>query len=282
MAKKHYLVTGGSGFIGSAVARRLLAEGFRVRVLDNNFRGQASRLADLGDAVEFIELHPDRPVDAVDDVLRAADPLGPAAEVKTLLDDIISGRRRTVRWPWPTFTHSTRSLLPGTITLIAGDGGATKSLFVIEAAAHWYSEGIKVAVMEMEDGRAYHARRVLAQRAEAGALFDDDWIAQHPDQTRALYEQHTEFLDGFGRCIHDPAADSMTLVEVAEWVEQQALIGCRVSASTTRAIRRPCQPLRVRAQLLHACKRLGEARRGAQCVQSAAAVGDAGAEGQER
>ena len=55
MAKKHYLVTGGSGFIGSAVARRLLAEGFRVRVLDNNFRGQASRLADLGDAVEFIQ-----------------------------------------------------------------------------------------------------------------------------------------------------------------------------------------------------------------------------------
>lgn len=55
MAKKHYLVTGGSGFIGSAVVRRLVADGFRVRVLDNNFRGSTSRLADLGGEVEFID-----------------------------------------------------------------------------------------------------------------------------------------------------------------------------------------------------------------------------------
>src|SRR6266702_5835938 len=40
-----YLVTGGAGFIGSHVAERLLADGHRVRVLDNFSTGSRSNLA---------------------------------------------------------------------------------------------------------------------------------------------------------------------------------------------------------------------------------------------
>ena len=52
---KLYLVTGGAGFIGSSLVRRLLHDGHRVRVLDNLSRGNAGRLADISDRVEFIE-----------------------------------------------------------------------------------------------------------------------------------------------------------------------------------------------------------------------------------
>lgn len=38
MSPKHFLITGGGGFIGSALADRLLSEGHRVRVLDNHSR----------------------------------------------------------------------------------------------------------------------------------------------------------------------------------------------------------------------------------------------------
>ncbi|HEX4070217.1 MAG TPA: SDR family NAD(P)-dependent oxidoreductase, partial [Planctomycetaceae bacterium] len=52
---KWYLVTGGSGFIGAALVRRLVARGERVRVLDNLSRGNQRRLGDVVDDVEFIE-----------------------------------------------------------------------------------------------------------------------------------------------------------------------------------------------------------------------------------
>jgi nucleoside-diphosphate-sugar epimerase len=52
---KSYLVTGGSGFIGAALVRRLVARGDRVRVLDNLSRGHQRRLADVAEHVDFIE-----------------------------------------------------------------------------------------------------------------------------------------------------------------------------------------------------------------------------------
>ena len=53
--KKRYLVTGGAGFIGSAIVKRLVKEGHFVRVFDNNFRGAISKLGDTFEHIEFIE-----------------------------------------------------------------------------------------------------------------------------------------------------------------------------------------------------------------------------------
>ena len=51
----HYLVTGGAGFIGSHVVDRLLADGHRVRVLDDLSSGRLENLASVRDRIDFIQ-----------------------------------------------------------------------------------------------------------------------------------------------------------------------------------------------------------------------------------
>jgi nucleoside-diphosphate-sugar epimerase len=51
---KRILITGGSGFIGSALVKTLVRDGNRVRVLDDNSRGAPRRLKDVEKEIEFI------------------------------------------------------------------------------------------------------------------------------------------------------------------------------------------------------------------------------------
>ena len=72
MSLKTYVVTGGAGFLGSALVRRLLREGNRVRVLDNGSRGCSRRLEDLAGEFEYVAGDV-RDREAVERALRSAD-----------------------------------------------------------------------------------------------------------------------------------------------------------------------------------------------------------------
>jgi len=49
-----YLVTGGAGLIGSHIARRLVSDGAKVRVVDNLSTGLIERLQNCAGSIEFI------------------------------------------------------------------------------------------------------------------------------------------------------------------------------------------------------------------------------------
>lgn len=187
-----------------------------------------------GDVVDYLDQHVDEDADgkrlAVEAVLQDAEPLGASAEVHSMLKDTISGKRKPVPWPWPSVSALTRALLPGTVTAICGDPGSSKSFLLLEAAAYWHDQGYRVALYELEEDRAYHLYRALAQRAGASQLFDDDWVQQHGDEAMYLYQQHRDFLDSFGRTIHEAPDEQVSLTELADWVERMAMAGARVIA----------------------------------------------------
>jgi dTDP-glucose 4,6-dehydratase/UDP-glucose 4-epimerase len=54
MTDRSFLITGGSGFLGSALVRRLVRDGARVRVLDNHWRGSPRRLFDVASRIELV------------------------------------------------------------------------------------------------------------------------------------------------------------------------------------------------------------------------------------
>jgi UDP-glucose 4-epimerase len=52
---ERFLVTGGAGFIGSNICKKLVSQGCFVRVIDNLLTGKKNNLADIIDKIEFIE-----------------------------------------------------------------------------------------------------------------------------------------------------------------------------------------------------------------------------------
>ena len=55
MKKKSFLVTGGTGFIGSGISERLVQSGHKVTIFDNNSRGKISRIEKINKKIKFIK-----------------------------------------------------------------------------------------------------------------------------------------------------------------------------------------------------------------------------------
>jgi hypothetical protein len=128
------------------------------------------------DVVEYLDLYggetPDSKRDALDVALARAEPLSPSADLHRRIEATIAGRYAAVGWPWPMLGHLTQALRPGTVTLVCGSAGATKSFFVLQAVQHWLASGVKVALYELEEDRESWLTRVLALLEADGRLTD--------------------------------------------------------------------------------------------------------------
>jgi len=123
----HYLVTGGAGFIGSHLVRRLVAEGVAVRVVDNLSTGQSARLEDLRGSIEFIEgdLADDR---VSDEVVEGVDYVFHQAAVPSV--------PRSVRDPIAT----NRANVTATLNLLESCRRAEVRRFVYAASSSAYGD----------------------------------------------------------------------------------------------------------------------------------------------
>jgi len=191
-------------------------------------------LPEKADVVDWLKTQQGRPKmmiqGALVKIFDKAKPVGASRDVQSLIEDTISGRRKAIEWPWRTLSAFTNALLPGTVTLLCGDPGSTKSFFLLEAMAYWYEQGISVAVYELEEDRGYHLYRTLAQRQEKGDMFNPEWVKNNPEFSLTAFSRHKEFLNGFGRCIYQAPDKQVTLKTLTEWVSRRGEEGCRIIA----------------------------------------------------
>ncbi len=129
------LVTGGAGFIGSHIVRRLLREGLRVRVLDDFSSGKIDNLDDIQNDIEIIngsianESVARRAVEKVDCIFHHA----AIASVQASIDD-------------PLSTHLTNTT--GTLTMLQAAQNANVRRFVYAASSSAYGNATRSPQVE--------------------------------------------------------------------------------------------------------------------------------------
>ena len=177
-----------------------------------------------GDSVEFIAAC-QHPRDELAVLLDGAEPVTGSAEVRSIIEDTISGARRNVVLPWSELARITNMLLPGTVSVICGDPGCAKTFFVLQAFAHMHAQGEKIALFELEGDRAYHSMRVLVQQCGDSHLFSDEWVRENPDKARYYHEQHQRFIDSFSQRITAAPERMINHDDMLAWVKAQCESG---------------------------------------------------------
>jgi nucleoside-diphosphate-sugar epimerase len=120
-----FLVTGGAGFIGSNICRRLVAEGCRVRVVDNLLTGKRSNLAPIMDKIEFVEADMGVP-EVAQSVVKGIDVIlheGALPSVPRSVDD-------------PALTHQHCVDATFTLLLAARDAGVKRFVYAASSSAY--------------------------------------------------------------------------------------------------------------------------------------------------
>lgn len=183
-------------------------------------------LPEGGDVVDYLDKNG---IEGFWDMMRdGSEQVGEGSQVKNRFSDIISGKWHSIPWPWKRLSEYSKSLFPGTITMLCGEPSATKSLFLVQAAEWWNRMDVKVAMLELELGKATHLQRTMAMLAGNWDVLDDVWGKANPDALMALYAKHKAQLDAFEPCVFEPTSKSITYPHTLKWIEERCIAGAEI------------------------------------------------------
>lgn len=117
----HALVTGGAGFIGSHLVELLLAQGYKITIIDNLSTGRLKNLDAVIDSVQFIHADLDAGLEQLQDQNNAADPfteiyhLAAAVGVDLVLDDPINSIKTNIHQTDALFDYAIKNGSPPTL-----------------------------------------------------------------------------------------------------------------------------------------------------------------------
>lgn len=155
-------------------------------------------------------------------------PIDGAAAVESLILDSIEQRRKIIKMPWSITSKLTNALQGGTVTVLCGGIGASKTFAKQQMTAFVNESGIPAAAFELEDNQAFHLTRMLAQKTELPGLTDPDWIAANPEISKAAHSENSGWLRRMGKMIDADGGGQVTYDQLASWALQRARAGYKL------------------------------------------------------
>jgi len=142
--------------------------------------------------------------------------LSGAQELSRHMSGVVSGEQKAIHWPWECITKLTRSLKPGSVTVLAGAPGASKSFSILQCLHYWsqayrewgtdyeiggYEDPVSCHLLALEGEKHDHLRRYLAYLEGNSCYLDDDWVGRNEQQVHEAQERHLGSISTMANCI---------------------------------------------------------------------------------
>jgi len=184
---------------------------------------------------------------------------GPSLELEQYIWDIANSPA-SPDWPWSRIQACTGGMRAGTISILVGGPGASKSLMSIQVLAHWTRKKIPFAALEFEGTKSFHGMRLLSQEARNSSLTSEDFLKQSPKAAIGILRKHLDIMDEILPHLHSMRIDdNPTVKRVLEWCEERAKEGVRALViDPISAIDRGREPWIADRQFMLGVKKIAE------------------------
>jgi ABC-type lipoprotein export system ATPase subunit len=180
------------------------------------------------DAADFIKLKGEEADLAILNLMQRSTEINHSEPLDQLYKDIISGKNTSVNWPFPIMSKLSQSLKAGSISIIVGGPGAGKSFLLLQSCLFWIDQGIRMAVLELEENLAFHVQRAFAVSCGSNEVLSEEFAIMNQKDIFQLLSMHRQKLNELSASITIASAQGMDFDKAAQWVESQAKAGVRI------------------------------------------------------
>lgn len=190
-------------------------------------------LAEKGDAADVVLRYSGWTVEqkreAIQEILDDASPRGSLAELNAFYAAVGAGKMRSLSFgSWNLLSKMTKALMPGSVTMLCGDPGATKSFMILEAASVWIETGQKWCIYQLEEDASFHMKRALAQRVGEGRITDHEWIEENLSVLNDLRADNAVWEREFLKHMTAAPDGDLDLDGLADWIEAKSREGYEI------------------------------------------------------
>ena len=147
------------------------------------------------------------------------------------IDNVLAGLHRSIPWSHTFLTSATYALTPGTVTIIYGSPGSSKSLFLLQECIEWSILGVKWSILQLEQTKEYHLRRFMAVWKRDSNLTKHEYVEQHAVELKESVQRDGFAYDTFFNCMFEsPLGPKTTTKYALDWIESRFVAGDRIVA----------------------------------------------------